>query len=97
MESDSSVIDKSSKQGDEFKLELAVKKLHANETQLHLPDARTRGDGQRLYDWARGTPSFETFLKWIDGTDSRVLWVSGSPGVGKSMLMYAAAQSLETD
>jgi Ankyrin repeats (3 copies)/NACHT domain len=39
----------------------------------------------------------EKFLQWRDTIDTSLLWVSGSPGAGKSILSSAIIDSLEAD
>ncbi|UKZ96903.1 uncharacterized protein TrAFT101_011677 [Trichoderma asperellum] len=51
-----------------------------------------------FYDWARDTQEYKRFFsrkpKDLAGDGCRVLWVTGPPGAGKTMLMRATAQGL---
>ncbi|KAK6343266.1 hypothetical protein TWF730_010862 [Orbilia blumenaviensis] len=44
-----------------------------------------------LYVWVRDNPEFK---QWRDGTDSRLLWIKGDPGKGKTMLICGLINDL---
>ncbi|KAL8285679.1 hypothetical protein RB597_002646 [Gaeumannomyces tritici] len=96
-ESEASTASENTEIDDAERLTQIFEKLHAPEQPLDETDATRREAGRLLYDWARDSPYFEKFLNWTDGASGRVLWISGSPEVGKSILLRAAAQSLVTE
>ncbi|EJT74687.1 hypothetical protein GGTG_08525 [Gaeumannomyces tritici R3-111a-1] len=96
-ESEASTASENTEIDEAERLKQILEKLHAPEQPLDETDATRREAGRLLYDWARDTPYFEKFLNWTDGASGRVLWVSGSPEVGKSILLRTAAQSLVTE
>src|SRR3569833_2778238 len=75
-------------------LERLLERLGVAEQPVDEPETVMGEAGRRLYNWARGTSQFEAFAKWGHETGGSVLWVSGMPGAGKSMLLHAAAQAL---
>ncbi|KAL6862077.1 WD40-repeat-containing domain protein [Trichoderma novae-zelandiae] len=66
-----------------------------------LPSEATFGNGYilpLLYSWARNTEEYRSFLSRepddLEEHGCRVLWVTGPPGSGKTMLMRATVQGL---
>ena len=64
-------------------------KQPASDVQTHM-----RITLQSLYDLVSSTSEYQAFIDWHAKTGCRVLWVHGSPGPGKSMVLDAAVQSL---
>lgn len=50
--------------------------------------------GGLLYDIAKESSEFEDFVNWGDKDGCRILWVSGRPGTGKSILLKAMVSRL---
>ncbi|XXH00920.1 hypothetical protein Hte_007271 [Hypoxylon texense] len=47
-----------------------------------------------VFEWACETEEWKNFVDWSAKSHSRILWVNGDPGAGKTRLLRAAARKL---
>ncbi|KAI0123520.1 hypothetical protein BJ170DRAFT_687517 [Xylariales sp. AK1849] len=74
----------------------SMQELRVVDPRAHVVDIMRRKDKplEGSYKWILTTDEYERFSDWSTSNSPKVLWISGSAGTGKTMLMLGIIQEL---